>query len=101
MNAVGDQAAKGDGSSGPPAAAPPEAGTRRGGVGAVRAAETYYIGSDFGSEDGSEKHWVMAVRARSQVGMIGQVGKVKKRIALKEKVPCVVGLRLGRTPDSK
>ena len=72
MNAVGDQAARGDGSSGPPAAMPPSAGTRPGEIRAVRTVEKYYIGSEYGSDDGNERNWVMAVRARGQIGMTGQ-----------------------------
>ena len=84
MNAVGDQTAKGDGPIGPPAAMTPGAGTRPGEIRAVRTVENYYIGSEYGSDEGNERNWVMAVRARGQIGMIGQVGKASKEIALKD-----------------
>ena len=50
MNAAGDQSAKGEGSNGPPAATAPVAGTRSGETHAVRTVESYYTGSEYGSD---------------------------------------------------
>ena len=102
VGAVGDQAAKGDGQNGSPAATPQSTITRQG-CSAVRTAERYHIGGecaesyyigecgDEGYEIGKEtmkdfveRQWVMAVRASGQVGMVGQVAKAQKKIALKE-----------------
>ena len=54
VHAVGDQAAKGEGSNGSPAATPSSTATRPGEIRAVRTAERYYICSECGSDEGYE-----------------------------------------------
>ena len=96
VGAVGDQAAKGDGQNGSPAATPQSTITRQGcsavRTSAVCTTEEYYIGGECAEsyyigecgDEGYPLSWVMAARASGQVGMIGQVAKAQKIIALKD-----------------
>ena len=79
VSAEGDQTARGDESDDSPAATASGAEIRPGETRAIRTVESHYTSGEDGSD--GEKVWVMAVRSRGQVGMIGQTAKVRRNIA--------------------
>ena len=78
VSAEGEQTARGDESDDSPAATASGAEIRLRGTRAIHTVESHYTSGEDGSD--GEKVWVMAVRSRGQVGVIGQTEKCERKL---------------------